>query len=75
MKESKILRKFLATASLCGTLFTSSNTAGATIPNLGSVSLSPGAGLVGGVFNNGNIYSKDLALKYRQIKQMLLLAG
>ncbi|AAL03168.1 hypothetical protein [Rickettsia conorii] len=39
MKESKILRKFLATASLCGTLFTSSNTAGATIPNLGSVKL------------------------------------
>lgn len=55
MKESKILRKFLTTASLCGTLFTSSNTAGATIPNLGSISLSTGAGLVGGVFNNGNI--------------------
>ncbi|MDE8610906.1 autotransporter outer membrane beta-barrel domain-containing protein, partial [Rickettsia felis] len=55
MKKSKILRKFLTTASLCGTLFTSSNAAGATIPNLGSVSLSTGAGLVGGVFNNGDI--------------------
>ncbi|GAA5252285.1 hypothetical protein [Candidatus Rickettsia kedanie] len=55
MKKSKILRKFLTTVSLCGTLCTNSNAIGATIPNLGSVSLSTGAGLVGGVFNNGDI--------------------
>ncbi|AAU03915.1 autotransporter domain-containing protein [Rickettsia typhi] len=55
MKKSKILRKFLATASLCGTLFTNSNATGAIIPNSGSVSLNTGAGLVGGVFQNGDI--------------------
>ena len=37
MKELKILRKFLATASLCGTLFTSSNAAGATVLTTGLV--------------------------------------
>jgi len=55
-KKSNILKGFFATASLCGTLFASSNTLAATILTTGdNVSLNTGAGLVGGVFNDGDI--------------------
>ncbi|BBJ31516.1 hypothetical protein RAS_06250 [Rickettsia asiatica] len=55
MKESKILRKFLATASLCGTLFTSSNITGATVLTTGliDVNLNTNAGLTT-IFNNND---------------------
>jgi hypothetical protein len=55
IKKSKILRKFLATASLCGTLFTSSNAAGATVLTTGlvDVNLNTNAGLAT-LFNNND---------------------
>ncbi|WP_041808425.1 beta strand repeat-containing protein [Rickettsia bellii] len=50
----KILKGFLATASLYGSLISSFNTAGVTVATTGSVVLSTGAGLAG-VLNNGDI--------------------
>lgn len=53
-KKSNILKGFLATASLCGTLLASSNVGATSILTTGgNVSLNTGAGLVGGLFTNG----------------------
>ena len=52
-KKSGILKSFLATASLCGSLLSSFNAAGATVATTGSVVLSTGAGLAG-ILNDGD---------------------
>ncbi|MCC8370278.1 MAG: hypothetical protein LN566_02790 [Rickettsia endosymbiont of Stiretrus anchorago] len=58
-KKSSILKSFLATASLCGSLLSSFNATATgivvTTTGLVDVNLSNGSGLVGGIFNNNNI--------------------
>lgn len=50
----KILKGFLATASLYGSLISSFNVEATSILTTGNnVSLSSGAGLIGGLFTNG----------------------